>query len=177
MKKFAMFTLVATLVISLFSCEKTAIDLTRIETPRTGSVPNELVGRWAITSISGSTVYNIPTGSTHNTNEAFLGYDIKKNGTTQEDGYIATYQYGVTTWAKWTAYGSVEIRNGSISFHRAYGSYTSSRSSAKKEYGPDEVYPNKSFTYVKYELGDDGRGNPALVLTRADGSVTRLVKQ
>lgn len=169
--------LVATVVISLISCEKTAIDLTRIETPRTGSVPNELIGRWAIISISGSTVYNIPSGSTHNTNEGFLGYDIKKNGTTQEDGYIATYQYGVSTWAKWTAYGSVEIRNGGISFHRAYGSYTSSSSSSAKQYSSSEVYPNRTFTYIKYELGNDGRGNPALVLTRADGSVTKLVKQ
>jgi hypothetical protein len=177
MKQLAFFSLIATLVIALSSCEKTTIDTAKIDTPRSSSVPDELVGRWAIVSISGSTVYNIPSGSTHNTNEGFLGYDIKKNGTVQEDGYVATYQYGISTWAKWTAFGSVEVKNGGLSFHRAHGSYTSSRSSSKKQYGPDEVYPNKSVRYVKYEFGTDGRGNKALVLTNADGAVSKLVRQ
>jgi hypothetical protein len=122
-------------------------------------------------------VYDIPAGITNNTSEWLLGFQINKDGTIREDGYLATYQYGVSTWAKWTAYGSVKIDGGGLSFHRDHGSYTSSRSSSPKDFGSAEVYPNKSSVYESYEIGTDGRGYPALLVTDADGSVHTFVKQ
>src|SRR5215218_134014 len=116
-------------------CTKDAVEMGNISTPRTNPVPDELVGRWAIIGISGSTVYDIPAGQTNNTSEWLLGYEINKDGTTREDGYLATYQYGVSTWTKWTAYGSVKIEGGTLSLHRDHGAYTSSRSSAPKDFG------------------------------------------
>ncbi len=123
-----LFAAMAFIAVSFIGCVKESESFEGIGTPRT-AVPDELVGRWAIVGISGSTVYNIPAGTTFNTNEYFLGYQINKDGTIKEDGYLATYQYGVSTWAKWTAYGSVALNNGAIEFHRARGSYTSSRNS------------------------------------------------
>lgn len=177
MKKFFLLALAAATLFVTPGCEKETEKFDNISTPRSNPVPDELVGRWAITSISGSTVYNIPSGTTYNTNEAFLGYQINKDGTTQEDGYVATYQYGVSTWAKWTAFGSVQIEDGSISFHRARGSYTSSRSSAAKPFGDSETYPNKTSAYVSYSIGTDSRGHLALLLTDADGDIHTYVKQ
>lgn len=159
------------------SCTKETESFDSISTPRTNPVPEELVGRWAIVGISGSTVYNIPSGTTFNTNEYFLGYQINRDGTVKEDGYLATYQYGVSTWAKWTGYGSVELEGNAISFHRARGSYTSSRSSVAKSFGADEVYPHKTARYASFSLGTDGRGQPALLFTYADGSTVTYVKQ
>jgi hypothetical protein len=177
MKQFFSLALLALTLLTAPSCEKETDGLENINTPRSNSVPDELVGRWAITGISGSTVYNIPSGTTYNTNEVFLGYKINKDGTTQEDGYAATYQYGVSTWAKWTAYGSVELEEGGITFHRANGSYTSSKSSSPKQFGPSETYPNKTVSYVSYTIGTDSRGQEALLLTDADGDVHTYVKQ
>jgi hypothetical protein len=178
MKKMMMLLVAIVGLVSL-SCEKTggSENSENISTPRTNSVLDELVGRWAITSISGSTVYNIPAGTTYNTNEAFLGYQINKDGTTREDGYIATYQYGVSTWAKWTAYGSVELADGGLTLHRARGSYTSSRNSSPKEYGAAEVYPNKSFSYVDYTIDIDDKGRKVLVLIDDQGDSHTYVKQ
>ena len=166
--------------ISLFAatgCEKDTENFKDIDTPRSGPVPDELVGRWAIVGISGSTVYNIPSGSTHNTNEYFLGYQINKDGTTQEDGYISVYQYGITTWTKWTAYGSVQIEGSNIAFHRARGGYTSSRNSATTQFGPAETYPNKTSSYQDFEIGRNSRGELALFLQDEDGDVHTYVKQ
>lgn len=180
MKKIYLIALLATIQLTSSSCEKDTTGVNNfknISTPRTGSVPDELVGRWAITSISGSTVYNIPSGTTHNTNEVFLGYQINKDGTTKEDGYISTYQYYVSTWTKWSAVGTVEVKGNGIAFHRARGSYTSSRNSAVTNFGSAEVYPNKSAFYASFRLGTDGRGRPALLATNADGSTTTYVKQ
>jgi hypothetical protein len=177
MKKISMFALLVTVLFAATSCKKNSGDSRDVNTPRSTSVPSELIGRWAIVGISGSTVYDIPAGSTHNTNEVFLGYEIKSDGTTREDGYAATYQYGVSTWTKWTAYGSVQFDDGGIVLHRAYGSYTSSRNGSLTNFPAAEVYPNKSFAYVHYELGDDGRGNPALLLTDEEGVVHTYVKQ
>ena len=177
MKKFFLAGLAAILIVAAPGCTKDVAEFNEVSTPRTNPVPDELIGRWAIVGISGSTVYDIPSGYTNNTNEWFLGYQINKDGTTREDGYLATYQYGVSTWAKWTAYGSVKIEGGSISFHRNHGSYTSSRSSTAKEYGPSEVYPNKSSTYESFEIGTDSRGQLALLLTGEDGYVHTFVKQ
>lgn len=180
MKKISLIALLAAFQLTTSSCEKGTTgtgNFKNIGTPRTGSVPDELVGRWAITSISGSTVYNVPAGTTHNTNEVFLGYQINKDGTTKEDGYISTYQYYVSTWTKWSAVGTVEIKGNGIAFHRARGSYTSSRNSDVKNFGSTEVYPNKTAFYASFRLGTDGRGNPALLATNADGSTTTYVKQ
>lgn len=177
MKKFFLFALAAIALFAAPGCTKEGVEFGEVSTPRTNPVPDELVGRWAIIGISGSTVYNVPAGSTYNTSEWLLGYQINKDGTIREDGYLATYQYGVSTWAKWTAYGSVKIEGGSVAFHRNHGSYTSSRNSAATEYGPAEVYPNKSVRYEGYEIGTDGRGNPALLLTGDDGHVRTFVKQ
>jgi len=160
----------------LFSCKKDSDSFENINTPRS-SVPGELVGRWAIVSISGSTVYDIPSGYTSNTNESFLGYQINSDGTLREDGYMATYQYGVSTWAKWSAVGSVQLEDGAIAFHRARGSYTSSRNSASTHFGSAEVYPNKSFYYVEYEIGQNSRGETTLFLLDSDGYVHQFVKQ
>lgn len=161
----------------LTNCTKTDDNFENISTPRTNPVPDELVGRWAIVGISGSTVYNIPAGTTFNTNEYFLGYEIRKDGTVKEDGYLATYQYGVTTWVKWTGYGSVQIDGNEISFHRARGAYTSSRNSSSTSFGSSEVYPNKTANFPQFELGTDSRGQRALLLTHDDGSVVAYVKQ
>jgi hypothetical protein len=172
--------LLALALVTLFAapgCTKEGAEMGKVTTPRTNPVPNELVGRWAIIGISGSTVYDIPAGSTNNTSEWLLGYQINKDGTTREDGYLATYQYGVSTWAKWTAYGSVKIEGGALTFHRDHGTYTSSRSSTPKDFGSNDVYPNKSNVYESFELGMDSHGNPALLLTDADGSVHTYVKQ
>lgn len=177
MKQFLCMAFAAMALFAATGCEKDTDVFKDIHTPRTNSVPDELVGRWAIVGISGSTVYNIPAGSTHNTNEYFLGYQIKKDGTTQEDGYISVYQYGVTTWTKWTAYGSVEIKGNGIAFHRARGGYTSSRNSATTQFGPTETYPNKSFSYDDFSVGRNSRGEVALFLTDEDGDVHTLVKQ
>jgi hypothetical protein len=171
-----LFAFMAIVSLSLTSCEKETESFEDISTPRS-SVPDELVGRWAIVGISGSTVYNIPAGTTYNTNEYFLGYQINKDGTVKEDGYLATYNYGVSTWTKWTAYGSVALNNGSIEFHRAHGSYTSSRSSSAKAFGSAEVYPNKSSFFDAYEIGTNSRGELALFLQHDDGSVSTYVKQ
>ena len=176
MKPISLFALFTLFLFAITSCTKDVAEFKNVNTPRTNPVPEELVGRWAIVGISGSTVYDIPSGYTNNTNEWFLGYEIKKDGTTREDGYLATYQYGVSTWAKWTAYGSVKIEGGSLTFHRDHGSYTSSRSSAAKNFGADEVYPNKSDAYDSFELGTDSHGRPALLLT-SNGSVRTYVKQ
>jgi len=162
------------------SCKKDgtgADNFDNIQTPRTSPVPDELVGRWAIIGISGSTVYNVPAGTTYNTNEMFLGYQINKDGTTREDGYLATYMYGVSTWAKWSAVGSVKLDGNSISFHRARGSYTSSRNSSATQYGSDEVYPNKTSSYSSYHIGTDSRGRVALIVEDEDGETTTYVKQ
>jgi hypothetical protein len=167
-------------ILALFtatSCTKDVEGFEDISTPRTNPVPDELVGRWAIIGISGSTVYDIPGGNTNNTSEWLLGYQINKDGTTREDGYLATYQYGVSTWAKWTAYGSVKIEGGSLSLYRDHGSYTSSRSSSPKNFESSEVYPNKSNNYESFEIGTDSRGNPALLLTDATGHTYTYVKQ
>lgn len=169
--------LFAAIALAFTHCTKTDEQFDNIGTPRTNPVPDELVGRWAIVGISGSTVYNIPSGTTYNTNEYFLGYEIKKDGTVKEDGYLATYQYGVSTWAKWTGYGSVEIDGSNISFHRARGAYTTSRNSSSKAFGSDEVYPNKTSTYAGFEIGTDSRGQRALLLTHADGTTVAYVKQ
>ncbi len=171
-----LFALMAFVAVSFIGCVKESESFEDIGTPRT-AVPDELVGRWAIVGISGSTVYNIPAGTTFNTNEYFLGYQINKDGTMKEDGYLATYQYGVSTWAKWTAYGSVALSNGAIEFHRARGSYTSSRNSSATSFGPSEVYPNKSAAFEAYEVGTNSRGELALFLTHDDGSVSTYVKQ
>jgi hypothetical protein len=177
MKKFPLFTLFAALLLAASACTKEAAEFNNISTPRTNPVPDELVGRWAIIGISGSTVYDIPSGYTSNTSEWFLGYEIKKDGTVREDGYLATYQYGVSTWAKWTTYGSVKIDGGGMAFYRDHGSYTSSRSATPKNFGKDEVYPNKSDVYASFEVGTDSQGRPALLLTSADGHVHTFVKQ
>lgn len=105
MKKIFFLALSAIALFATPACTKDGAAFEDVSTPRTNPVPDELVGRWAIIGISGSTVYNIPSGSTNNTSEWLLGYQINKDGTTREDGYLATYQYGVSTWAKWTAYG------------------------------------------------------------------------
>lgn len=160
---------------TMVSCQKTKDDAS-VKTPRT-TVPDELVGRWAIMSISGSTVYNIPAGTTYNTNEVFLGYTIKKDGTLQEHGYASTYMYGVSTWSKWVASGSAQLQDKAITFHRDHGTYTSSRSSAEKAFGPNEVYPNKSFSYVDWEIGKDSRGQTALFLLDNAGVIHTYVKQ
>ncbi|MET0299182.1 MAG: hypothetical protein ABW036_05455, partial [Flavitalea sp.] len=104
MKKVLWILMIAVAQFTMISCSKSGTgneDYSNIETPRTNPVPAELVGRWAIIGISGSTVYDIPAGSTWNTNEMFLGFQINKDGTIKEDGYLATYQYGLSTWAKW----------------------------------------------------------------------------
>ena len=169
--------LVAAIQISMIGCKKDSdVAEDSVRTPRT-PVPDELVGRWAITSISGSNVFNIPTGTTYNTNEAFLGYTINKNGTIQEHGYLSTYQSGISTWTKWTLTGSVELEGDAITFHRDKGSYTSSKSSVEKAFGPAEVYPNKSFPYVDWEIGTDSRGDLALFLMDDDGIIHTFVKQ
>lgn len=160
----------------LAGCQKKADETMNVRTPRT-PVPDELVGRWAITSISGSSVFNIPSGTTYNTNEAFLGYTINKNGTIKQHGYISVYQYGASTWTKWTADGSVEIVGDAITFHRDRGTYTSSRSSAEKAFGAAEVYPNKSNAYTAWEIGQDSRGQTALFLLDDAGVVHTYVKQ
>lgn len=172
LQAFAIVTLLATA-----SCEKDTEGIKDVNTPRTSSVPAELVGRWAIVGISGSTVYDIPAGSTHNTNEYFLGYQINADGTTKEDGYISVYQYGVTTWTRWTAYGSVQIEGGRIAFHRAHGGYTSSRNSSTTKFGPSETYPNKTASFEEFEIGRNSRGELALFLLDADGDVHTYVKQ
>jgi hypothetical protein len=177
MRKFFLLALALATLFATSSCTKEAAEMSKVNTPSTNPVPEELVGRWAIIGISGSTVYDIPAGSTNNTSEWLLGYQINKDGTTREDGYLATYQYGVSTWAKWTAYGSVKIESGTLTFHRDHGSYTSSRSSTPKDFGSSEVYPNKSTTYESFELGTDSHGNPALLVTDADGAVHTYVKQ
>ena len=177
MKKLFFAALAAVTLFIAPGCEKDTADFKDINTPRSGTVPDELVGRWAIVGISGSTVYNIPAGSTYNTNEYFLGYQINKDGTTQEDGYISVYQYGVSTWTRWTAFGSVEIEGGRISFHRARGGYTSSRNSNRTQFGPAETYPNKTFSFEEFTIGTDSRGELALFLTDADGDVHTYVKQ
>lgn len=174
MKKILLLCAVA-LQFGIVGCQKKADDMAA-KTPRT-SMPDELVGRWAITSISGSTVFNIPSGTTYNTNEAFLGYTINKNGTLKEHGYVSTYQYGVSTWTKWVTDGSAEIKGDAITFHRERGTYTSSRSSAEKEFGANEVYPNKSFSYKAWEVGKDSRGQTALFLLDDAGVVHTYVKQ
>ncbi|HEX2535515.1 MAG TPA: hypothetical protein VHK69_17345 [Chitinophagaceae bacterium] len=162
---------------TLMSCQKDTESFNNISTPRTNPVPDELVGRWAITSISGSTVYDIPAGTTWNTSEVFLGYQINKDGTIREDGYGSTYSYGVSTWAKWTAYGSVVVDGSAITFHRARGSYTSSRNSSPKNYGAAEVYPNKSFAFTDYEVDIDNQGKTVLYLLHEDGSASKYYKQ
>lgn len=180
MKKISLVALLAVFQLTTSSCQKNEnkdSNFNNISTPRTNSIPNELVGRWAIVSISGSTVYNIPSGSTYNTNEGFVGYQINKDGTTKEDGYISTYQYSISTWTKWSAVGTVEINGNSIAFHRARGSYTSSRNSAVSKFGSAEVYPNKTAFYASFRLGTDGRGTPALLVTNASGATITYVKQ
>ena len=179
MKRIFLFALFAAALFATPSCTKDATDAEagNIGTPRTNPVPDELVGRWAIVSISGSTVYDIPAGSTYNTNEMFLGYKINKDGTTEEDGYIATYMYGVSTWTKWRAFGSVEIEGESLALHRDHGSYTGSNSNTTKYFGAAEVYPNKTAVYAHFEKGTDSHGNPALLLTKADGYKLTFVKQ
>lgn len=174
MKKILLLAAVA-LQFGLAGCQKNADDI-NVKTPRS-AVPAELVGRWAITSISGSTVFNIPAGTTFNTNEAFLGYTINKNGTLQQHGYISTYSYGISTWTRWVANGSAEIKGDGIAFHRDNGSYTSSRSSQAKTFGPAECYPNKSSSYVRWEIGKDSRGQTALFLFDAGGVAHTYVKQ
>jgi hypothetical protein len=180
MKKISLIALLAICQLTISSCKKDpglTENFTNISTPRTNPVPEELVGRWAIIGISGSTVYNIPAGTTFNTNEIFLGFQINKDGTIKEDGYVATYQYGVSTWAKWSAVGSVELTGHGIAFHRARGSYTSSRNNSPTNYGRTEVYPNKSTSYDYFEFGIDSRGQQALFVTNAEGNTTTYVKQ
>lgn len=177
MKKILLLALAAVALFAVPACTKEAAELQNVNTPRTNPVPDELVGRWAIIGISGSTVYDRPSGSTNNTSEWLLGYQINKDGTTREDGYLATYQYGVSTWAKWTAYGSIKIEGGGLTFHRDHGSYTSSRSATPKNFGADEVYPNKSAAYEGFEVGTDSQGRPALLLMGSDGYVHTFVKQ
>ena len=172
---FSIYVFVA-LLLGVVSCKKNSVGFDNIDTPRTASIPNELIGRWAIVGISGSTVYNPPSG-THNTNEVFLGYQINKDGTVKEDGYAATYQYGVSTWAKWSALGSVELDGEAIAFHRARGSYTSSRNQSVTPFGASEVYPNKSSYYSYFEVGTNSRGETALFLYDEDGDVHTYVKQ
>ncbi len=177
MKKIFLLALAAMTLFAAPGCEKETDIFKDISTPRSGPVPDELVGRWAIVGISGSTVYDIPAGSTHNTNEYFLGFKINKDGTTQEDGYISVYQYGVSTWTKWTAYGTVQIEGSNIAFHRARGGYTSSRNSSVTQFGPAETYPNKTLSFVEFEIGHNSRGELALFLLDADGDVHTYVKQ
>ena len=69
MKTFFLFALAAMALFSAPGCTKEGVEFGEVSTPRTNPVPDELVGRWAIIGISGSTVYNIPTGSTNNTSE------------------------------------------------------------------------------------------------------------
>ena len=176
MKKILAFLLLA-VSICAYSCKKDGSGVAGVHTPRTQSVPAELVGRWAITGISGSTVYNIPEGSTFNTNEVFLGYTINPDGTTQEHGYASTYMYGVSTWTKWMGKGSVELTGSAISFHRASGSYTSSRNNSPVSFGANEVYPNKTSTYTAYEVGIDEQGREALFLLDDAGIVHTYIKQ
>ena len=179
MKK-VLLLLAAVIQICMIGCKKNSDDTESpaksVRTPRT-TVPDELVGRWAITSISGSNVFNIPTGTTYNTNEAFLGYTINKNGTIQEHGYISTYQYGASTWTKWTISGSAELSGDAISFHRDKGTYTASTFNGEKQFGSAEVYPNKSFSYVDWEVGQDSRGQTALFLLDEGGTIHTYVKQ
>lgn len=177
MKKVFRILLLAVTIFGFSSCKKSGEGFGDINTPRTAGIPNELIGRWAIVGISGSTVYNPPSGNTHNTNEVFLGYQINRDGTVREDGYVATYQYGVSTWAKWSAVGTVELENNSIAFHRASGSYTTSRNATPTRFGTNEVYPNKSAYYSYFEIGTDGRGQPALILTDDEGIIHTYVKQ
>ena len=177
MKRIFIMALSAIALFAAPGCEKDTSDIKDVNTPRTAAVPAELVGRWAIVGISGSTVYDIPAGSTHNTNEYFLGYKINADGTTQEDGYISVYQYGVSTWTRWTAYGSVQLEGSRISFHRAHGGYTSSRNSAITKFGPSETYPNKTVSFEVFEIGRDSRGELALFLLDADGDMHTYVKQ
>ena len=177
MKKFFVLAVTALALFATTGCKKETDNIKDINTPRTASVPDELVGRWAIVGISGSTVYDIPAGSTHNTNEYFLGFKINKDGTTQEDGYISVYQYGNSTWTRWTAYGTVQIDGSNIAFHRAYGGYTSSRNSATTQFGPSETYPNKTFAFEEYEVGHNSRGELALFLLDDEGDVHTYVKQ
>jgi len=177
MKKFLLMAVTALMLFATTGCEKDTDHIKDINTPRTATVPDELVGRWAIVGISGSTVYDIPSGGTHNTSEYFLGFKINKDGTTQEDGYISVYQYGVSTWTRWTAYGTVQIEGTNIAFHRAYGGYTSSRNSATTKFGPAETYPNKTTAFEEYEIGLNSRGELSLFLLDADGDVHTYVKQ
>ena len=177
MKKFFLMAVTALALFATTGCEKETKDIKDINTPRTGNVPDDLVGRWAIVGISGSTVYDIPAGSTYNTNEYFLGFKINKNGTTQEDGYISVYQYGNSTWTKWTAFGTVQIEGSNIAFHRAYGGYTSSRNSATTQFGAAETYPNKTLAFQEFEIGHNSRGELALFLLDEDGDVHTYVKQ
>ncbi len=177
MKKIFLLAVTAMVLFVAPGCEKDTASIKDINTPRTSSVPDELVGRWAIVGISGSTVYDIPAGSTHNTSEYFLGFKINKDGTTQEDGYISVYQYGVSTWTKWTAYGTVQIDGSKIAFHRAHGGYTSSRNSATTKFGPAEPYPNKTLAFEEFEIGHNSRGELALFLLDDDGDVHTYVKQ
>ena len=179
MKKM-LFLLAAAFQFCMIGCQKKSDDTEApaksVRTPKT-TVPDELVGRWAITSISGSSVFNIPSGTTYNTSEAFLGYTINKNGTIQEHGYISTYQYGASTWTKWNINGSVELNGDAITFHRDKGTYTASTFSGEKQFGPAEVYPNKSSRYEDWEIGLDSRGQTALFVLHDDGSVQTYVKQ
>jgi hypothetical protein len=180
MKKISLIALLALLQLALFSCKKSVTgtdNFDNISSPRTNPVPAELVGRWAITGISGTTVYNIPSGSTHNSNEVFLGYQINPDGSIKQDGYISTYQYGVSSWTKWSAVGSVEIEGNSIAFHRVRGSYTSSRNPSPTSFGSAEIYPNKTSAYAYFEIGTDSRGNAALLLTNDEGATSTYVKQ
>lgn len=177
MKKIISILLLTSAILSYASCKKDTLRTEDIDTPRSQSVPAELIGRWAITSISGTTVYNIPSGATLNSNEVFLGYTINPDGTTQEHGYASTYQYGVSSWARWACVGSIQLEGEAISFHRARGSYTSSRNNSPKDFGEAEVYPNKSSSYAAYEIGTDSRGYTALFLYDEDGTVHTYVKQ
>ena len=179
MKKISFFVFLAAMQLLSASCKKSVTgtdNFNNIGTPRT-EVPGELVGRWAIMGISGSTVYDIPAGTTFNTNEVFLGFQINQDGTIKEDGYISIYQDGGSIWTKWSAVGTVEIEGDAIAFHRARGSYTSSRNSSPTSFGSNEVYPNKSSVYSYFEVGTDSRGRTALFASNDDGSITTYVKQ
>src|SRR5215203_475539 len=79
MKKFFLAAFAAITLFIALGCTKNAAEFAEVRTPRTNPVPDELVGRWAIVGISGSTVYDIPSGYTSNTSEWFLGYEIKKD--------------------------------------------------------------------------------------------------
>jgi hypothetical protein len=176
MKKIFLSVITVLVLFTTTSCTKDVTESGNVRTPRTNPVPGELVGRWAIIGISGSTVYDIPSGYTNNTSEWMLGYEIHADGTVREDGYLGTYQYGVSTWAKWTTYGSVQIEGSNIIFFRDHGSYTTSQSSGTKKFGTSEVYPNKSDAYDSFEVGTDSQGRPALLLTKG-GYVHTYVKQ